>query len=436
MSHQLWYTSAERGLTPGSRGFCTVKATRGIPQPLAQRLESLSGYTHLFSPQANGNPDNPVAYHFIHLQLGGRTWYVLSRVCDAGLDYSGRTNKFAHHVVLDREELPPAGPAWLMSQPGFFDEAWDGTVGIVDGRKPIARHDRPPAPCEQWRQAAGDAGWAGVLAESAIRTATTPAHIIVPPHLSALPLLEEALALLPPEVRWSTTFSTFFTDQFPADVSLRWRVLIDGTREAARAAAIRHQPVINLTQRGPVPASILTPGVEAARQGISLSPAVTVAETPPHAEALSLSERALGIRRTVPAGPPPPVSTRAAVPRPPEVSLQDLSRFEPIRTSRDYARHPSAPNVLLAASLPLMLLLGIALGIAVQWRWAVLELSRGKDVAAAGDREQSSIEAKNNANTTSGTGKGSGEPPEQPPNAQQNATNSKPGGQGTDQGGS
>lgn len=411
MSHQLWYTSAERGLTPGSRGFCTVKATRGIPQPLAQRLESLSGYAHLFSPKANGNPDNPVAYHFIHLQQGGRTWYVLSRVCDAGLDYSGRTNKFAHHVVLDRDELPPAGPAWLMSQPGFFDEAWDGTVGIVDSRKPIARHDRPPAPCERWQQAAGDAGWAGVLAESAIQTAMAPAHVIVPADVSALPLLEEALALLPPEVRWSTTFSTLFTDQFPADVSLRWRVLIDGTREAARAANIHHQPVINLTQRRPVPASLLSPGVEAARQGTLLRPPATTGETPHHAAALSFSERAFGTGRVGPVGSPPPMSLRRAAPRPAGSSPLEISRIEPIRTVTNYPTRPSALNVLLVTSLP-MLLLGLVLGIAVQWRWPVLPLSKGKDVASASDIEQSPAETENQAKTAADAGDGTANPPE------------------------
>ena len=35
---------------------------------------------------------------------------VLSRIGPAGLDYSGRPNKYAHHVVLEGAERPEAAP--------------------------------------------------------------------------------------------------------------------------------------------------------------------------------------------------------------------------------------------------------------------------------------------------------------------------------------
>ena len=52
------------------------------------------------------------------MTAGSRAYSVLSRVGPAGLDYSDRTNLFAHHVVLDADELPRGGPAWLLRQPG------------------------------------------------------------------------------------------------------------------------------------------------------------------------------------------------------------------------------------------------------------------------------------------------------------------------------
>ena len=67
-----------------------------------------------------------------------------NRVGPAGLDYTGRTNKLAHFVVLDEEELPPAGPAWLMRQPHFLESAWQGSprhleagrrVPVVEARR-------------------------------------------------------------------------------------------------------------------------------------------------------------------------------------------------------------------------------------------------------------------------------------------------------------
>ena len=39
MSHELCFTSAPRGLRPGSNGYCTVVASRGLPFELVERLE-------------------------------------------------------------------------------------------------------------------------------------------------------------------------------------------------------------------------------------------------------------------------------------------------------------------------------------------------------------------------------------------------------------
>ena len=128
MSLELFYTSAPKGLRPGSSGFCTVAATRGMPAALMERLEALSGYRHLFPPLDAKADLNPVAYSHLILTIQDKAYHVLSRVAPAGLDYSQRGNKLAHHVVLEAGELPPGGPAWLLSQPGFMEGAWDGQV--------------------------------------------------------------------------------------------------------------------------------------------------------------------------------------------------------------------------------------------------------------------------------------------------------------------
>ena len=44
MAWELVYTSAPHGLAEGSRGFCTVAATAGMPASLIPRVEALSGY--------------------------------------------------------------------------------------------------------------------------------------------------------------------------------------------------------------------------------------------------------------------------------------------------------------------------------------------------------------------------------------------------------
>src|SRR5262249_57043582 len=110
MSHELFYTSAPRGLQPGSNGFCTVAETRGLSPLLRERLEDLSGYRPLFPPNDPRAVQNPVASSHLKLTVSGKTLSVLSRVCASGLDHTGRSTKFAHHVVLPGRAQPPTGP--------------------------------------------------------------------------------------------------------------------------------------------------------------------------------------------------------------------------------------------------------------------------------------------------------------------------------------
>ena len=209
MSQELHYTSAPRGLTPGTRGFCTVARTADLSKVLAERLESLSGYRQVFPPHHPSETLNPVVYS--HLRLANSDQSVLSRIGFAGLDYSDRANKYAHHVIISAGERPRGGPAWLASQPGFLDSHWQGEPRILlTGRVP-ARGDQAPGICKQWQVLAGDSGWAGALAQAFLEHPERPAYLVFRPGMNLLPLFAEALALLPPERRWQVTFSTYFT---------------------------------------------------------------------------------------------------------------------------------------------------------------------------------------------------------------------------------
>jgi hypothetical protein len=227
------YTSAPQGLKAGSRGFCTVVSTQGMAVNLSERLESLSGYRHVFPPNDPQVALNPVVYSHLKLIIGGRRCHVLSRICAAGLDYTQRTNKFAHHVVLDDNELSPAGPAWLLQQPGFMATAWDGQTLVLPGGRRPPMGQLQPAICQAWAQATGDAGWGGVLAETAANGSRGGgATVVFRPGMDVLALVAEAIALLPPEHRWDVTFSTYFT-KLPPGVDCLWRFVVAGSPEAA-----------------------------------------------------------------------------------------------------------------------------------------------------------------------------------------------------------
>lgn len=248
MSQEILYTSAPQGLKPGSRGFCTVASTAGIAKNLLERLESFSGYRHAFMAHEAQAAQNPVNYAHYHTTVGGRKYHILSRVADAGLDYTQRSNKLAHHVALEPSETEnaPGGPAWVMATPGFFVDQWDGQVRTWPvGREPPAS-ERPTRGCQRWQTLTGDAGWGGVLAESALRKGSLMS-VIFPAGTPVLELVVESLSLLPQEKRWDVTFSTYFT-KAPAGVDCQWRFLLDGTPEATALRRDVRAAVIDLCQ--------------------------------------------------------------------------------------------------------------------------------------------------------------------------------------------
>jgi hypothetical protein len=245
MTQELHYTSLPRGLKPGSRGFCTVASTPGMTGQLADRLESLSGYVPVYPVHDSAAAKNPISFMHLRLPLAGKLASVLSRVGPAGLDYSGRTNKYAHHVVLEANERPAGGPAWLISQPDFLKIEWTGEPRLLEEGTTPPQGDRPAGVARAWEALTGDAGWAGVLAESFLADPRRPAVLVFRPGMELLPLLVEAIALLPPSRRWDAEFCSYFTT-LPSGVNCPWRGVLEGSTEAEHALRLPSALIINL----------------------------------------------------------------------------------------------------------------------------------------------------------------------------------------------
>lgn len=266
MNAELLYTSAPQGLKQGSRGFCTVLSTAGMPLNIATKLESLSGYRHLYP---SGTPDatkNPISYSHLKLSVGGRTISVISRIADYGLDYSQRTNKIAHHIVVDAPG-PTCGPAALLADPTVMRTQWDGNCVNVPTPPALPNTAVKPNPCSYWAAITGDAGWGGVLANAWLTPSSKPIFVVFSEDQSVqlLALIQESIALLPPAKRWQATFGTYVTN-LPPDVECKVRCVVAGSEEARMASA--RGIVINLTQViGSAPQS---EAVSAARNGTTI----------------------------------------------------------------------------------------------------------------------------------------------------------------------
>jgi hypothetical protein len=212
-----------------------------------------------------------------HLRIreGLRALSVLSRKTPVK-DHSGRPSVFAHHVVLGPDEQPQGGPAWVLTQrladhdpPEFLLPAWDGFVGTISaGRRPRPG-DRRPGKCLNWERAGLDPGWAGVLAETFLAAPDRPSFLIARPDLDLLSLIEDAVALLPIERRWSLTFTTYFTG-LPPKVPCAWRGVLAGSAEAKQARRLAQGLVLDLDAPGEPQGGGL---VELARTGKRSAPA-------------------------------------------------------------------------------------------------------------------------------------------------------------------
>ena len=248
MAQELIYTSASQGLLPGSSGFCTVARTVGLSPVLAGILESRSGYRHLFPPQSDKAGLNPVNWVHGTIRLAQTPTHILSRIGDAGLDYTKRSNVIAHHLILGPDELKSCGPAAILAQSELMRSAWEQPPTEFPQERPIP--SLPPNPtadslrCVHWERATGDAGWGGVLAESVLQSRT--ACLLYEPGTDLLPLFAESIALVPELLRWKITFSTYVRE-VPPGATFLWKGMLAGTPEAEQMRANKGILLIDLT---------------------------------------------------------------------------------------------------------------------------------------------------------------------------------------------
>lgn len=277
MAHQLLYTSAEKGLRPGTRGFCTVAYTKGLAPAHIQLLEALSGYKGLQGTDSDST--SPVAFCHYQSNLLGRDFSILSRLAAIPPDHTGRSNKLAHHYLIHKRERPANGPAWLSLQPEFFQTSWTPPPRLLDQTALPPATYAPPSPAHAWGELTGDCGLASLPAREFLENPAQPLYLVFRPGLEMLPLLAESLALLPPDKRWEVTYNTFFT-QLPAGTLCAWRCVTPDAEILREARRTGRGKILDLTA-GQLPAPPDDALTDAARHGLPKSPAPREDTKPP-----------------------------------------------------------------------------------------------------------------------------------------------------------
>lgn len=236
MAWQLIYTSALRTLVAGQSGYGTVARSCDLREGLGRRLEQFSYYTHAAGGASGPMAHNPVICAYRILDFRGSRYHVLTRLQDAGLDFTRRTNQIAHHLVFEPTELPslPPAPIILAEWDGWHrrwqeDPRWmtDSDWGNL---RALPRETRLPAAA--WQAVTGDAGSAAALLGQDCAAGCT-LICAAGDEFRLLSLFAESLQLLDPGGRnpvrlWEYPFTTFLqAEDNLAD--FRWRGCVEGT---------------------------------------------------------------------------------------------------------------------------------------------------------------------------------------------------------------
>lgn len=240
MPQQLIYTSAPQGIVAGRSGHCTVARSAKMREPLMLQLEKFCYYQHL---SLTGGQERPI-YSCRIVDIRGTRFHVLSRIQDAGLDFTGRTNFIAHHLVFTPEEIRqfPTPPVILREWPGWV-KSWTKDPQMLENENwadLAALAGRSNVPAQTWQRVTGDAVNGYGLLEA---RAGASFRVDDQADETVLEVIAESLELL--EVRdtrrdfrtsaWNYTFTTSIQEQDnPAD--FRWRCIHSDNPAASRFA--------------------------------------------------------------------------------------------------------------------------------------------------------------------------------------------------------
>ncbi len=208
MPEQLIFTSKPTGIQPGRSGFQVVAQHSAINHRLVAALEKESIYEFADSSQAL-----PVICKFQKFEFGDERYAVLTRMQSCGVDFTGRPNHIAHHLVFETKELPACPPAAIFALWKGWRQKWDTKPRFLGGwdRVNYENENEPfyftkfALPAKTWKAQVGDEGAA------AVPVLTESDHTLFPFPEGKEDLLVwlflESQSLLPIEKAWDLTFT-------------------------------------------------------------------------------------------------------------------------------------------------------------------------------------------------------------------------------------
>ncbi len=314
MARQLVFTSAPQGLTPGRTGYCTVARHRDLRERLVPLLESSSTFPSDWQPP-------PVICSFRMVDVGGTRFPVLSRIVDAGYDYTHRGHYLAHHLILDPQEIDRAlPPADIFLRWNGWLSHWEGPPRWLTENDWVDLTNLPAAPLPAlpaitWKELTGDGGKAALLLDG-VQPGNRVLRCPAGQENRMLSLLRESSALLPAVERWRAEFTTCLQSA-ESGAGFRWvAVRADSPMDAS---ASRSGNVLDLTQPEKLPPAPTNAAARIARGEARLTPGSVAVAAAPDPSKNNLEFTPLILPEQAAAGPAktplPPAKTKSGANR-------------------------------------------------------------------------------------------------------------------------
>ena len=136
--YELVNTSVPNGLVAGTHGFATVAMTKGMPDAIRTRVENFCAYPHRTSAHdATYFQENPINWFHLTLPTGD---HVIGRTAPSDFDYTGRTNRLSHVLVLSEGDIPAAGTVSALNlESARLTESWSGDPRYLPVDKELPR---------------------------------------------------------------------------------------------------------------------------------------------------------------------------------------------------------------------------------------------------------------------------------------------------------
>ena len=253
MALELIYTSVPKGLLPGRTGFCTVAMTRGMSQQMANTLEGLVAYTPVFEHFSQNSAYNPASVFHYPISDGRNSFDLLARISSCGLDYTKRSNKIGHFILLSEAEKRrfSDGPSCLLNDKSLFATEWHGEPQYIPNERVLNANAVLSMRANAWEKATGDAGWAAWLAEWYLAKPDEPCFVIFDPlhHTNIQELVAESLMLLPKNKRWMVNWNTYMTALPLGLPSCNWRFCVANQSMMNAIGCTAAANVLDLRQR-------------------------------------------------------------------------------------------------------------------------------------------------------------------------------------------